>query len=93
MLAGAGLRILAAAEPRNVSYYPEQPLMPQQPMPVQTPAARSSSGKALLFVAGLAVVGAAAFGGIYLMNSTSSEPTAATSAAPGAMPSTMVNLP
>jgi hypothetical protein len=78
------------------SYYNEQAPMPQPPMPVQAPVAQSSSssaGKGLLFVAGLAVVGAAAFGGVYLMNSTSSEPTANTSAAPAATPSTVVNLP
>ena len=39
-------------------------------------------------VAGLAVVGAAAFGGVYLMNSTANaEPTAASS------PSTVFNIP
>jgi hypothetical protein len=67
-----------------------------QPAPVQAPVAQSSSGgKTLLFVAGLAVVGAAAFGGVYLMNSSDSQPqpapTAATSAAPAQ--SSTVNLP
>ncbi len=38
-------------------------------------------------VAGLAVVGAAAFGGVYLMNTSHAEPTAASS------PSTVVNIP
>jgi len=85
-----------APQPNYVygSYYNEQAPMPQQPMPVQAPVAQSSSaGKGLLFVAGLAVVGAAAFGGVYLMNSTNSEPTAATAAAPSVEPSTVVNLP
>ena len=63
--------------------------MPQQPMPVQAPVAQSAAaGKGLLVVAGLAVVGAAAFGGVYLMNATSAQPAAATSA-----PATVVNLP
>ncbi len=45
--------------------------MPQQPMPMAAPVAQSSStNSALLMVAGLAVVGAAAFGGVYLMNSS-----------------------
>jgi hypothetical protein len=77
------------------SYYGEQAPMPQQPVqaPIAQPSSSSSSGKGLLFVAGLAVVGAAAFGGVYLMNSTSSEPTASTSAAPAAAPAPVVNLP
>ena len=58
------------------SYYGEQAPMPQQPVqaPVAQPTSSSSSAsKGLLFVAGLAVVGAAAFGGVYLMNSTSAD--------------------
>lgn len=65
------------------------PMPQQQPMPVQAPVAPSAAaGKGLLMVAGLAVVGAAAFGGVMLMNSSSQpEPTAASA------PSTVVNLP
>ena len=76
------------------SYYGEQAPLPQQPVqaPIGQPSS-SSAGKGLLFVAGLAVVGAAAFGGIYLMNSTSAEPTASTSAAPAAAQAPVVNLP
>lgn len=68
---------------------PQQQPMPMQPMPVQAPVAPSAAaGKGLLMVAGLAVVGAAAFGGVMLMNSSSQpEPTAASA------PSTVVNLP
>jgi hypothetical protein len=78
------------------SYYGQPAPMQQQPAPVQAPVAQSSSAlKPLLVVAGLAVVGAAAFGGIYLMNSSDSQPqpapTAATSAAPAQAPT--VNLP
>src|SRR3954468_4635329 len=62
--------------------------MPQQPMPVAAPvAASSSTNSALLMVAGLAVVGAAAFGGVYLMTTSDAEPTAAST------PSTVVNIP
>lgn len=62
--------------------------MPQQPMPMAAPvAASSSTNSALLMVAGLAVVGAAAFGGVYLMNTSHAEPTAAST------PSTVVNIP
>src|SRR6476660_7998476 len=66
--------------------------MPQQPMPMQAPVAApvaqtSAAGKGLLMVAGIAVVGAAAFGGVYLMNSSEAEPTAASS------PSTVFNTP
>ena len=76
------------------SYYGEQAPLPQQPAPIAQPSSSSSSaGKGLLFVAGLAVVGAAAFGGIYLMDSTSAEPTASTSAAPAAAQAPIVNLP
>ena len=76
------------------SYYSEQAPLPQQPMPVQTPAPRPSSGsKGLLFVAGLAVVGAAAFGGVYLMNSSSSEPTSASASAPAAAQAPVINVP
>jgi hypothetical protein len=83
----------------SYSYSPEPDYgapMQQQPAPVQAPVAQSSSAlKPLLVVAGLAVVGAAAFGGVYLMNSSDSQPqpapTAATSAAPAQAPT--VNLP
>ena len=52
--------------------------MPQQPMPMAAPVAASSSANTgLLMIAGLAVVGAAAFGGVYLMNTSHAEPTAA----------------
>ena len=72
--------------------------MPQQPMPVQAPVAQSSSGsKGLLFVAGLAVIGAAAFGGVMLLNSNDARTTetATTSAASATDPagSAVVNLP
>ena len=51
----------------------------QQPMPMAAPVAPvSSTNTGLLMIAGLAVVGAAAFGGVYLMNTSHSEPTAAT---------------
>ena len=70
--ARAGLRLLAAAD--TLSYYNEYAPMPQQPM--QAPVAKSSSsGKGLLLVAGLAVVGAAAFGGVILLNSNDAQPT------------------
>src|SRR6478672_11644566 len=63
----------------------------QQPMPMQAPmaapAASSSTNSGLLMIAGLAVVGAAAFGGVYLMNSSEAEPTAAST------PSTVFNIP
>ena len=46
--------------------------MPAQPMPMAAApvAASSSSNMGLMMIAGLAVVGAAAFGGVYLMNSS-----------------------
>ena len=64
----------------------------QQPMPDAADAApvaqSSSASKGLLMVAGIAVVGAAAFGGVYLMNSSSQpEQTAAS------QPSTVFNIP
>ena len=82
----------------NYGYYNEQVQMPQQPMPVQAPGARSSSaGKGLLFVAGLAVVGAASFAGVMLLNSSDSQPTeTAATSSPGVSDpagSTIVNLP
>ena len=56
-----------------------------QPMPV---APSSAASKGLLMVAGIAVVGAAAFGGVYLMNSSGQpEQTAAS------QPSTVFNIP
>ena len=59
--------------------------MPMQAAPV---AQSSSASKGLLMVAGLAVVGAAAFGGVFLMNSSSQpEQTAAST------PSTVFNIP
>ena len=62
--------------------------MPQQPMPMPVTApASSSTNSGLLMIAGLAVVGAAAFGGVYLMNSSEAEPTAAST------PSTVFNIP
>ncbi len=65
--------------------------MPAQPMPMAAApvAASSSSNMGLMMIAGLAVVGAAAFGGVYLMNS--SHDTAQPAAA--ATPSTTINLP
>jgi hypothetical protein len=85
-------------QPQNASYHNDYAPMPQQPMAVQAPVAKSSStGKGLLFVAGLAVVGAAAFGGVMLLNSNGSQSTqtASTSAASATDPagSTVVNLP
>ncbi len=45
--------------------------MPQQPMPMAAPVTQcSSTNIGLLMIAGLAVVGAAAFGGVYLMNTS-----------------------
>src|SRR4051812_48487516 len=64
--------------------------MPHQPMPMQAPMAApasSSTNSGLLMIAGLAVVGAAAFGGVYLMNSSEAAPTAAST------PSTVFNIP
>ena len=49
----------------------------QQPMrrwPAAPAAQASSANMGLLMVAGLAVVGAAAFGGVYLMNSVARRP-------------------
>jgi hypothetical protein len=84
---------LAYSQCMPESYY----AYPQQPVPVQVPAAKSSSGKGLLFVAGLAVVGAAAFGGVMLLNSSESQTTqttaASTTAASDPTGSTVVNLP
>ncbi len=60
-----------------------------QPMPVQAPVAQSAAAtKGLLMIAGLAVVGAVAFGGVMLMNSNSQPESTAAST-----PSTVVNLP
>src|SRR4051812_41231138 len=67
-------------------YAPMQQPMPM-PAPMAAPAASSSANSGLLMIAGLAVVGAAAFGGVYLMNSSDAEPTAAST------PSTVVNIP
>jgi hypothetical protein len=70
------------------SYAPMQ--QPVQQMPMAAPVAQSSSANmGLLMVAGLAVVGAAAFGGVYLMNSSHDVQPATTASAP----STTVNLP
>ena len=84
---------LAYSQCMPESYY----AYPQQPVPVQVPVAKSSSGKGLLFVAGLAVVGAAAFGGVMLLNSSESQTTqttaASTAAASDPTGSTVVNLP
>jgi len=85
-------------EPQNASYYNGYAPVPQQPMPVQAPVAPSPSGsKGLLFVAGLAVIGAAAFGGVLLMNSNDARTTetASASAASATDPagSPVVNLP
>ncbi len=86
-----------ATYPQNNTYAPQyngyvpvqQPMQPMQPMAVAAPAAQASTAiMGLLLVAGVAVVGAAAFGGFYLMNSSGQpEPTAASA------PSTVVNLP
>src|SRR3954466_222697 len=65
--------------------------MPQQPRPMQqmAPVAQSAAAsKGLLMIAGLAVVGAAAFGGVYLMNSSSQPAQSAAS-----QPSTVFNIP
>ncbi|MGZ6779881.1 MAG: hypothetical protein ACXVGO_12890 [Mycobacterium sp.] len=85
--------------PQNNSYAPQYngyhgyaPMQQQmQPMAVAAPAAQSSpANMGLMMIAGLAVVGAAAFGGVYLMNSSHDTQPAATAAA---VPSTVVNLP
>ena len=77
-----------APQPNGYGYAPMQQPMPMQqmqPMPVAPSAAAS---KGLLMVAGIAVVGAAAFGGVFLMNSSSQpEQTAAST------PSTVFNVP
>ncbi len=68
----------------------QQPMQQMQQMPMQAaPVAQpSSASKGLLMIAGLAVVGAAAFGGVYLMNSSSQpEQTAAS------QPSTVFTIP
>jgi outer membrane biosynthesis protein TonB len=79
----------------NASYYNAYAPMPQQPM--QAPVAKSSSsGKGLLWVAGLAVVGAAAFGGVMLLNSNDAQSTqtaSTTTPATDTTESTIVNLP
>ena len=70
--------------------YGYAPMQQPMPMPMQVaPVAQSSSAsKGLLMIAGLAVVGAAAFGGVFLMNSSSQpEQTAAS------QPSTVFNIP
>jgi outer membrane biosynthesis protein TonB len=70
-------------------YAPMQQPMPMQQMPMAAPVAQSATAsKGLLMVAGIAVVGAAAFGGVMLVNSSSQpEQTAASS------PSTVLNIP
>ena len=79
--------------PQNNNYAPQyngyQGYAPMPQQPIAAPVAPSSSANmGLLVVAGLAVVGAAAFGGVYLMNSShEAQPTAASA------PSTVVNLP
>jgi hypothetical protein len=104
VLARAGLRLLTAAELRILARAAERLLygdyapVPQQSIPVQVPVAPSSSGsKGLLFVAGLAVIGAAAFGGVLLMNSNDARTTETASAsaasATDAAGSRVVNLP
>ena len=68
----------------------QQPMQQQMPMQMQAaPVAQSTSAsKGLLMIAGLAVVGAAAFGGVFLMNSSSQpEATAAST------PSTVFSIP
>jgi hypothetical protein len=81
----------------DYGYYHQQASMPVPPMAFQAPVAKSSSaGKGLLLVAGLAVVGAAAFGGVMLLNSTDAKPApTASSTAPVADPtgSVVVNSP
>lgn len=72
--------------------------MSQQPMPLQAPVSKSSSAsKSLLFVAGLAVIGAAAFGGVLLLNSDDPQTTRTTSAGAASATdpagSAVVNLP
>src|ERR1044072_3175113 len=62
----------------------------QQQMPVAAPVAQSAAaGKGVLMIAGLAVVGAAAFGGVYLMNSSSQPEQPAVAS----QPSTVFNIP
>jgi type IV secretory pathway VirB10-like protein len=69
-------------------YAPMQQPMPMQQMPVAAPVAASSSNTGLLMIAGIAVVGAAAFGGVDLMNSSHDAAPAAASA-----PSTTISIP
>jgi len=82
--------------PQNNTYAPQYngyaPMQqPMQPMAMAAPAAQASSANmGLLAIAGLAIVGAATFGGVYLMNSSHDVQPAATTAA---APSTVVNLP
>ena len=82
--------------PQNQNYGPQHngygyaPMQqPMQQMPMAAPVVQSTAAsKGLLMVAGIAVVGAAAFGGVYLMNSSSQpEQTAAS------QPSTVLNIP
>jgi hypothetical protein len=84
-------------QPQYGSYYNNYSSTPQPPTPVQAPVAKSSSGKGLLFVAGLAVIGAAAFGGVMLLNSGDSQTTrttaTGTAAASDPTASTVVDLP
>lgn len=83
-------------EAQHGSYYSESAPMPQQPTPVQAqaPVAKSSSaGKVMLFVAGLAVVGAAAFAGVMLLNSSGSQATPTTTSSSAPADAAAVNLP
>src|SRR6476660_3798440 len=70
-------------------YAPMQQPMQQMPAQQMAPVAQSATAsKGLLMIAGLAVVGAAAFGGVYLMNSSSQPAQTAAS-----QPSTVFNIP
>ena len=77
--------------PQNNTYAPQyngyQGYAPKQSMPTAAPVAQSAAAsKGVLVVAGLAVVGAAAFGGAYLMNSSHDVQPAAAPAPAAAAP-------
>ena len=81
-------------QPQYDPYFNQYASMPQQPAPA---AKSTSAGKGLLLVAGLSVVGAAAFAGVMLLNSSDSQPARTTAASPAAASDTagsaVVNLP
>src|SRR5689334_16590901 len=74
--------------PQHNGYAP-MPMQQMQPMPMAAPVAQSAAaGKGMLMMAGIGVVGAAAFGSAYMMTSTNQpEQTAAS------QPSTVFTIP